>query len=132
MLYQGFAERKPSLSSFEVAKETLAGVSVYIPEAKRQKTEVERQAEKEKRAEREALVASVDPAAEWAIGERQPWADKQVKPAKPTEEQLAWLKEEGFIKEEEDEEKVWCHWVICFCKLCTAETFNKGDFKKHV
>lgn len=36
-------------------------------------------------------------------GERQPWAERQVQPAKPTEEQLAWLKEEGFIKDEEEE-----------------------------
>lgn len=61
---------------------------------------MEKQAEKDKKAEREALAASADPAAEWTIGQRQPWAEKQVQPAKPTDEQLAWLKEEGFIKEE--------------------------------
>ena len=81
-------------------------MSVYHPEAKRRKTEVEREAEKAKKAEQEALAASVDPTAEWAIGQRQPWAEKQVQPARPTEEQLAWLKEEGFIKEEEEGEKV--------------------------
>ena len=81
-----------------------AGSSVYGPEAKRRKTESERQAEQEKRKEREALSAATDRTAEWAIGVRQPWADKTVAPAKPTEEQLAWLKEEGFIKEEDEEE----------------------------
>ena len=73
---------------------------------KRRKTEGEKLADRERKAEQEALQASVDPTAEWAISQRQPWAEKQVKPARPTEEQLAWLKEEGFIKEEEEGEKV--------------------------
>ena len=38
----------------------------------------------------------------WELGQRQPWAYKQVKSAKPTEELLAWLKDEGFIEETED------------------------------
>ena len=88
-------------------------MSVYNPEAKRRKTEVEREAEKAKKAERDASAASVDPAAEWIISQRQPWAEKQVQPARPTEEQLAWLKEEGFIKEEEEGEKV------CLCSKHT-------------
>ena len=80
-----------------------AGSSVYGPEAKRRKTEDERKAEEEKRRQREELAAAADPTAEWVIEQRQPWADKQVAPAKPTDEQLLWLKEEGFIKEEEEE-----------------------------
>ena len=35
---------------------------------------------------------------------RQPWADVQLAPAVPTEEQLEWLEKEGFIKDDEDEE----------------------------
>ncbi len=77
-------------------------MSAFNPEAKRRKTEVEKQAEKEKKAE---LAESADPTAEWVLSQRQPWAEKQVQPARPTEEQLAWLKEEGFIKEEEEGEK---------------------------
>lgn len=77
---------------------------MYGPEAKRRKTDSEKQAEQERRLERQTLAAAADPTAEWAIGVRQPWADKSVASAKPTDEQLAWLKEEGFIKEEDEEE----------------------------
>lgn len=79
--------------------------SVYGPEVKRRKTEEEKKAEKERKAEREAQASSADPTVEWSIGQRQPWAERQVQPARPTEEQLAWLKEEGFIKEEEEGEE---------------------------
>lgn len=84
----------------------VAGASVYGPEVKRRKTEDERKAEKERKLEIKALAASADPTAEWSISQRQPWFDKQVPSAKPTEEQIAWLKEEGFIKEDEEGEKV--------------------------
>ena len=46
-----------------------------------------------------------DPDASWTLTRRAPWADKTVAPARPTEEQRAWLKTEGFIQEEEEEEE---------------------------
>ena len=52
-----------------------------------------------------AAAAALDPDAPWTLTRRQPWADREVAPARPTEEQLAWLKEEGFIKEPEAEEE---------------------------
>ena len=45
-----------------------------------------------------------DPDAAWAPKPRKPWMGKEVKPAKPSAEQLAWLKKGGFIKEDEEEE----------------------------
>lgn len=45
-----------------------------------------------------------DPDAAWAPKPRKPWMGKEVKSAKPTAEQVAWLKKGGFIKEEEGEE----------------------------
>lgn len=42
-----------------------------------------------------------DPDAAWAPKPRKPWMGKEVKPAKPSAEQLAWLKKGGFIEEEE-------------------------------
>jgi hypothetical protein len=44
------------------------GGSVYGPEAKRQKTESEKQADKERKLEKQAMIASADPTAEWTIG----------------------------------------------------------------
>ena len=42
--------------------------------------------------------------------QRQPWSNKAVAPAKPTVEELEWLEQEGFIKDEEEEEgKVHMH-----------------------
>lgn len=38
----------------------------------------------------------------WTLQNRQPWADKEVEPARPTAEQLEWLEKEGFIKEPEE------------------------------
>eukprot|EP00884_Botryococcus_braunii_P023228 jgi/Botrbrau1/958/Bobra.114_1s0003.2 len=38
----------------------------------------------------------------WVLQDRQPWADKEVEPARPTAEQLEWLEQEGFIKEPEE------------------------------
>lgn len=76
--------------------------SVYGPEAKRRKTEAEKAAELEKKKARQAELSSHDPEEPWELGQRQPWAEKTVKSAKPTEEQLAWLKAEGFIEEEEE------------------------------
>lgn len=35
---------------------------------------------------------------------RQPWADIQAVPARPTAEQEEWLKQEGFREEKEEEE----------------------------
>ena len=46
-----------------------------------------------------------DPDAAWAPKPRKPWVGKEVKPAKPSAEQVAWLKKSGFIKEEEEEEE---------------------------
>lgn len=46
-----------------------------------------------------------DPDAAWAPKPRKPWMGKEVKPAKPSAEQLAWLKKGGFIKEEEEGEE---------------------------
>lgn len=45
-----------------------------------------------------------DPDAAWAPKPRKPWMGKEVKSAKPTAEQVAWLKNGGFIEEEEGEE----------------------------
>jgi pre-mRNA-processing factor 17 len=45
-----------------------------------------------------------DPDAAWAPKQRRPWMGKEVKSAKPTAEQVAWLKKGGFIEEEEGEE----------------------------
>ncbi len=46
--------------------------SVYAPEAKRQKTADERKADKEQKLERklekQAMIASTDPTAEWSLG----------------------------------------------------------------
>lgn len=42
--------------------------SVYAPEAKRQKTESEKAADKERKLEKQALIASTDPTAEWSLG----------------------------------------------------------------
>lgn len=100
-----------------------ADASVYGPEVKRRKTEEEKKAEKERKLEREALAASADPTAEWSIGQRQPWAEKQVQPARPTEEQLAWLKEEGFIKEEDEEGEKVTHAPCCCSDLLPTPLF---------
>ena len=55
-------------------------------------------------AERAAKGAA-DPQAAWTVSQRQPWADKTVEPARPTAEQLEWLEQEGFIKDEEEKDK---------------------------
>ena len=86
--------------------------SVYGPESKRQKTETEKTAEAEEKAAKQLALQSTDPTEIWELGQRQPWADKQVKPAKPTEEQLAWLKEEGFIEEPEEGAEKVIHWLL--------------------
>lgn len=57
---------------------------------------------KRKKAKKD--IAPVDPDAAWTLTRRPAWGDKQIAPARPTEEQRAWLKAEGFIKDEEDEE----------------------------
>lgn len=49
-----------------------------------------------------AASISTEPGGAWAVTQRQPWADKAVEPARPTAEQLAWLEQEGFIKDEEE------------------------------
>ena len=72
-----------------------AGDTAYAAEGvKRRKTELERAAE-----------VAVDPHAPWTVSQRQPWADKTVQPARPTPEQIAWLEQEGFIKDEEEKDK---------------------------
>jgi len=38
-------------------------------------------------------AASVDPSEPWAVHNRQPWADKEVKPAELNEEQKAFLEQ---------------------------------------
>ena len=52
-------------------------------------------------AEAQAVLAS---GGAWTLVRRAPWADRAVAPARPTEDQVAWLKAEGFIKEPEEEE----------------------------
>ena len=57
-------------------------------------------------------VPSTEPAAEddgqapFQLRARQPWANKVVASAKPTEEEMAWLLEQGIIKEDEPEKDV--------------------------
>jgi pre-mRNA-processing factor 17 len=53
-------------------------------------------------AEAQAVVAA---GGAWTLVRRAPWADRAVAPARPTGEQVAWLKAEGFIKEEEEAEE---------------------------
>lgn len=56
----------------------------------------------EKKAEPAEADADVDVSGPWTLQNRQPWADKEVEPARPTAEQLEWLEREGFIKEPEE------------------------------
>ena len=56
-------------------------------------------------AEEEEEEEEEDPDAAWAPKPRKPWMGKEVKPAKPSAEQLAWLKKGGFIKEDEEGEE---------------------------
>lgn len=72
------------------------------PAAKRRREAADAKAAKRAAdvAEAAAVVAS---GGAWTLVRRAPWADRAVAPAKPTEEQVAWLKAEGFIKEEEEE-----------------------------
>ena len=96
--------------------------SVYGPESKRRKTEAEKAADAEKKKARESAMET-DPLEAWELGQRQPWAEKAVKSAKPTEEQLEWLKAEGFIEEvEEGAEQVsipTCYVVVIACPHCS-------------
>jgi hypothetical protein len=55
---------------------------------------------KRKTADKKAAVAkaaeaaaSVDPSEPWAVHNRQPWADKEVKPAELNDEQKAFLEQ---------------------------------------
>lgn len=80
---------------------------------------------------RQILATSTDPKAEWTISVRQPWADKAVQPAKPTDEQLEWLKQEGFIKDEEDEEvrkapPFWAAYLDVSVLVCVTSRLLEG------
>ena len=57
--------------------------------SKKRKT-ADRKAAAAKAAE---AAASVDPNEPWAVHNRQPWADKEVKPAELNEEQKAFLEQ---------------------------------------
>jgi pre-mRNA-processing factor 17 len=50
-------------------------------------------------AEAQAVLAA---GGAWTLVRRAPWADRAVAPAKPTAEQMEFLRAEGFIKEDED------------------------------
>ena len=68
-----------------------AGESVYTvaDRSKRRKT-ADKKAAAAKAAEE---AAAVDPSEPWAIHHRQPWADKEVKPAELNDEQKAFLEQ---------------------------------------
>lgn len=67
------------------------GESVYTvaDRSKRRKT-ADKKAAVAKAAEE---AAAVDPSEPWAIHHRQPWADKEVKPAELNDEQKAFLEQ---------------------------------------
>lgn len=67
------------------------GESVYTvaDRSKRRKT-ADKKAAAAKAAEE---AAAVDPSEPWAIHHRQPWADKEVKPAELNDEQKAFLEQ---------------------------------------
>ena len=67
-------------------------------QVKRRKTAQERQADE---AAKRARTAGTAPNEPWALETRQPWADKEVAAARPTEEQMEWLEKEGFLKKDE-------------------------------
>lgn len=71
----------------------LTGESVYTvaDRSKRRKT-ADKKAAAAKAAE---AAAAVDPSEPWAVHNRQPWADKEVKPAELNDEQKAFLEQVG-------------------------------------
>lgn len=72
-----------------------AGDTAYAAEGiKRRKTAAEA-----------ASGAVLDPQGRWTVAQRQPWADKTVEPARPTAEQMEWLEQEGFLKDEKDKKQ---------------------------
>ena len=73
------------IEKFEYAERGVQ--SVYGPENK-QKTETVKTAKAEKKAAKHLALQCNDPTIIWGLGQRQPWADRQVKPAGLTEEQL--------------------------------------------
>lgn len=58
-----------------------------------------------KTAAEAASGAVLDPQGRWTVAQRQPWADKTVEPARPTAEQMEWLEQEGFLKDEKDKKQ---------------------------
>ena len=68
---------------------SLSGESVYTnaDRSKRRKT-ADKKAAAAKAAE---VAAAADPSEPWAVHHRQPWADKEVKPAELNDEQKAFL-----------------------------------------
>ena len=74
------------------------GESVYTvaDRSKRRKT-VDKKAAAAKAAEE---AAAVDPSEPWAIHHRQPWADKEVKPAELNDEQKAFLEQASHVTQD--------------------------------
>ncbi len=68
-----------------------AGESVYtVTDRSKKRKTADRKAAAAKAAE---AAAAVDPSEPWAVHNRQPWADKEVKPAELNEEQKAFLEQ---------------------------------------
>ena len=79
-----------------------AGNTAYAAEGqKRRKTAQDLAADVAAKAPAQAAL----PGAAWSVTHRQPWADKTVESARPTAEQMAWLEQEGFIKDEENQKQ---------------------------
>ncbi len=68
-----------------------AGESVYtVTDRSKKRKTADKKAAAVKAAE---AAASVDPSEPWAVHNRQPWADKEVKPAELNDEQKAFLEQ---------------------------------------
>ena len=67
------------------------GESVYtVTDRSKKRKTADRKAAAAKAAE---AAASVDPSEPWAVHNRQPWADKEVKPAELNDEQKAFMEQ---------------------------------------
>ena len=92
----------------------VVGESVYTvaDRSKRRKT-ADKKAAAAKAVEE---AAAIDPSEPWAIHHRQPWADKEVKPAELNDEQKAFLEQASMRLKARA-----VYWSVHTCTCCSVE-----------